>query len=374
MDDALREELDGLRKADLYRRPRRVDARNGAEVIVDGRPAIDFSSNDYLGFASLPEIAHAMSGDGAGAAASRLISGNRAEHRELERVIAEWKGTEAALVFNSGYHANVGVVSALAGPEDVIYSDALNHASLIDGCRLSRATVRIYPHRDVDALAALFAADAGRFRRRLILSDTMFSMDGDEAPLAALSELAARHDAWLVADEAHAAGVVGPHGRGLAAREGVRPHVIVGTLGKAFGVFGAYVAGSKILIDYLIQRARSFVFTTALPPPVVAAARAAVELAAGPEGDARRGALFRNAERFCTALRVPVSHIVPIVVGDAARVMQLSDALLERGLFVQGIRPPTVPPGTSRLRFALSAAHTGEHIDRALGALGDLLP
>ena len=374
MDARLREELDRLRTANLYRRPRSIDARAGAEIVIDGKPAIDFSSNDYLGFASLPELREAMTGDGPGAAASRLISGNRAEHRELERTIAEWKGTEAALLFNSGYHANVGIVSALAGPEDVLYSDALNHASLIDGCRLSRATVRVFPHRDSSALATLLAVDAGRFRRRLILSDTMFSMDGDEAPLAALAELAQRHDAWLLVDEAHAAGVIGPQGRGLAARENLRPQVIVGTLGKAFGVFGAYAAGSRTLIDYLIQRARSFVFTTALPPPVAAAARRAIELARGPEGDQRRARLAHNAERLCGRLGVPRSHIVPILVGDAARVMQLSDALLERGIFVQGIRPPTVPAGTSRLRLALSAAHTDDHIDRALAALGDLLP
>jgi 8-amino-7-oxononanoate synthase len=374
MDARLREELDRLRTADLYRRPRRVDARSGAEIIVDGRPAVDFCSNDYLGFASLPVVAKALSGDGAGSGASRLISGNRLEHRELERTIADWKGTEAALVFNSGYHANVGTVSALAGPEDAIYSDALNHASLIDGCRLSRSTVRVFPHADTHALGALLAADAGRFRRRLILSDTIFSMDGDEAPLAALSDLAARHDAWLLVDEAHAAGVVGPRGRGLAARDGIRPHVTVGTLGKAFGVFGAYVAGSRTLIDYLIQRARSFVFTTALPPPVTAAARTGIELAAGVEGDTRRARLRSHCERFSDALGVRRSHIVPVLIGDAARTMQLSDALLERGIFVQGIRPPTVPPGTSRLRFALSAAHTDDHIDRALAALGDLLP
>jgi 8-amino-7-oxononanoate synthase len=304
-----------------------------------------------------------------------LISGNRDPHRDLERSLAAWKTSEAALLFNSGYQANVGIISALAGPEDVIYSDALNHASLIDGCRLSRATVRVFPHLDSRALADLLAADAGHFRRRLIVSDAIFSMDGDEAPLAELAELATRHDAWIILDEAHAAGVVGPAGRGLAARDGIRPHVTIGTLGKAFGVFGAYVAGSRPLVDYLLNRARSFVFTTALPPAVAAAARSAVQLGAGPEGEARRERLRHNVQRFCT--RLPLdghpSHIVPILLGDAKRTMQVSQALLDRGIFAQGIRPPTVPAGTARLRFALSAAHSDEHIDRALAALRDLL-
>ena len=377
MESLLRAELQHLSESGLRRRPRIVEARQGCAITVDGRAAIDFSSNDYLGLASHPALAQSMARaaheHGSGAAASRLISGNRTPHRELEERIAHWKETEAALLFGSGYQANLGVVSALAGPEDIVYSDALNHASLIDGCRLSRATVRVFAHADAAALDALLAADAGRFRRRLILSDTIFSMDGDAAPLRALAALATRYDAWLVVDEAHATGVVGPSGRGLAADLGVRPQVCIGTLGKAFGVFGAYVAGSRTLVEYLTNRARSFVFTTALPPPVAAAASTAVELAAGPEGDTRRARLRRNIERFCAPRNVRASHIVPIIVGDAARTMQLSDTLLERGIFVQGIRPPTVPPGTARLRFALSAAHTDAHIDAALAALGDLL-
>jgi 8-amino-7-oxononanoate synthase len=378
MDEQLRAELDRLWQLGLLRSPRHIEARKGAEIHVGGTRAIDFCSNDYLGFASHPplgeHLARSVESEGTGAAASRLISGNRSPHRELEHTLATWNHAEAALLFNSGYQANVGILSALAGPEDALYSDALNHASLIDGCRLSRATVRVFPHGSPEALAALLATDAGRFRRRIILSDTIFSMDGDEAPLAELAALAERNDAWLLLDEAHAAGVVGPAGRGLAAREGIRPQVTIGTLGKAFGVFGAYVAGSHALIDFLLNRARTFVFTTALPPAVAAAARAAVELAAGPEGDARRAQLHRNVERFSSRLGVRRSHIVPIVIGDAARTMQLSDALLDRGIFVQGIRPPTVPHGTARLRFALSAAHTDGHIDRALAALGDLLP
>src|SRR5262245_28168236 len=216
MDDQLRGEIERLRQLGLLRSPRRIEARSGADILVDGIRAIDFSSNDYLGLASHPplghELARAAEAEGPGAAASRLISGNRTPHRQLEQTLATWKATEAALLFNSGYQANVGILSALAGPEDVLYSDALNHASLIDGCRLSRATVRVFPHADADALATLLAADAGHFRRRIILSDTIFSMDGDEAPLAALATLAARYDAWLLVDEAHAAGVVGPSG------------------------------------------------------------------------------------------------------------------------------------------------------------------
>jgi 8-amino-7-oxononanoate synthase len=314
-----------------------------------------------------------------GASASRLITGNHQAHRVLEQSIANWKRAPAALLFNSGYHANVGTISALASTEDAIYSDALNHASIIDGCRLSGATIRVYPHADPCCLRDLLADDDGRFRRRLIVTDSIFSMDGDSAPLPELASLAKQHGAMLMVDEAHAAGVVGPAGRGLAAAQGVDVDISVGTLGKAFGTFGAYVVGSHTVVEYLINRARSFIFTTALPPPLCAASTAAIELAAGHEGDLLRDRLRANAARFAsgmTQLGLPApavpGHIVRLVLGAPERTMRLSEALLERGIFAQGIRPPTVPAGTARLRFALSALHTADDIDRTLAALGEL--
>ncbi|HEX2569170.1 MAG TPA: 8-amino-7-oxononanoate synthase [Polyangia bacterium] len=359
---------------------RPIDGPQTAEIVVDGRPSINFCSNNYLGLADHPALIaaarDAMEREGFGAGASRLIVGNLTAHRRLEDHIATWKRTDAALLFNSGYHANVGVVSALAGPEDAIYSDALNHASLIDGSRLSRATVHVYPHLDLGTLAELL--QGGRHhRRRLILTDAVFSMDGDQAPLADLVRLARRYDALLLVDEAHAAGVLGEGGAGPTLGLGI--DVQIGTFGKALGGFGAYVAASAPLIDYLVQRARSFVFTTALPVPVAAAATAALDLVQGDEGQRRRAALIRVCARFHAGLQklhlpapVSPSHIVPILVGDPERTMTLSENLLARGIYVQGIRPPTVSPGTARLRFTLMATHTDDHIDRALAALAEL--
>ncbi len=374
-------ELATLAAQGLRRRMRPVDSPQRAEITVDGRNAINFSSNNYLGLADHPVLTEAatqaLDRAGFGAGASRLIAGNLAVHRALETRIARWKKTEAALLFNSGYQANVGLVSALAGPEDVIFSDALNHASLIDGCRLSRARLEVFRHLDMEDLAARLRA-APPARRRLILSDSVFSMDGDRAPLARLCELAAAHGALLVIDDAHAIGVLGQDGIGLAAVPGV--HLQMGTLGKALGGFGAYVAGPQPIIELLANRARSFVFTTALPVPVVAAAHAAIDWLPSDEGRTRRERLAAVADRFhrgLAELRLTVpasaSHIVPlrVVDGDPRRAMQASDALLSRGVFAQGIRPPTVPPGTARIRFALMATHTDQHLDSALAALSD---
>jgi 8-amino-7-oxononanoate synthase len=375
-------ELEALASQGLRRRMRPVDSAQRAEVVVDERPAINFSSNNYLGLADHPRLAdaatRALAEGGFGAGASRLIVGNLAVHRALEARLARWKRTEAALLFNSGYQANVGLVSALAGPEDIVFSDTLNHASLIDGCRLSRARVEVYRHLDIDDLSARLR-DAPRARRRLILSDSVFSMDGDRAPLARLTDLAARYDALLIIDDAHALGVLGPDGVGLAAVDGV--HLQMGTLGKALGGFGAYVAGPQPVIELLANRARSFVFTTALPVPVVAAAHAAIDWLTTDEGRSRRERLAQVVDRFhsgllALGLAVPEipSHIVPLRVlrGDPRRAMEASDALLARGVFAQGIRPPTVPPGTARIRFALMATHSDAHLDAALSALSDL--
>lgn len=364
-----RQELDAIEATGLRRRMREIDGAQSAELRVDGRPVINFSSNNYLGLANSPVLteaaARSMAEHGFGAGASRLIAGNLAPHRALEDRIARWKGTESALLFNSGYQANLGTVSALAGPEDVVFSDALNHASLIDGCRLSKARIVVYPHGDLHALDRLLRAERGR--RRLILTDTLFSMDGDRAPLAALSAMARAAEAMLIVDEAHAAGIDD---------DGVAVDLRVGTLGKALGCFGAYVAGSAPLIELLTQRARSFIFTTALPVPVVAAAHAAIDWLDSDQGRTRRQQLLENCRYFHMRRGLPgsPSHIVPLHVrdGDPRRAMAACEALLERGVFAQGIRPPTVPPGSSRLRFALMATHSRAHLDHALAALDEL--
>jgi 8-amino-7-oxononanoate synthase len=379
--DSILAELAALADAGLRRRPRPVDGPQQSELIVDGRRAANFSSNNYLGLANHPRLLEAaraaMASDGFGAGASRLIVGNLAPHRALEARLARWKATEAALLFNSGYQANVGVLPALAGPDDVVFSDALNHASLIDGCRLSRARVVVYRHGDVDDLARQLASHRGR--RRLIVTDSVFSMDGDRAPLPSLLALARAHEALLVVDEAHAVGVLGDGGAGLCT--GLDVDVQMGTLSKALGGFGAYVAARTPIVELLANRARSFVFTTALPVPVVAAAHAAVDWLATDEGARARARLAANAERFFAGLRalgLPTpphpSHILPLAVrdGDPRLAMEASDALLARGVFAQGIRPPTVAPGTARVRFALMATHTDEQLDGALAALRDL--
>ncbi len=362
-------ELAGIDAAGLRRRMREIDGAQAAELLVDGRSVVNFCSNNYLGLADSPVLrdaaARAMAEHGFGAGASRLIVGNLSPHRALEARIARWKRTESALLFNSGYQANVGVISALVGPDDTVFSDALNHASIIDGCRLSRARVVVYPHGDIAALAELLRRE--RRGRALIVSDFVFSMDGHRADVPALARLAREHDALLAIDEAHSAGIVD---------DDTPVDLRVGTLGKALGCFGAYVAASRDLVDLLSQRARSFVFTTALPVPVVAAAHAAIDWLATDAGRARVAALADNCRYFHDRRRntgVP-SHIVPLLVrdGDPRRAMAACEALLERGIFAQGIRPPTVPPGTSRLRFALMATHTRAQLDRALEALDAL--
>jgi 8-amino-7-oxononanoate synthase len=383
LDDLLARELADIDERGLRRRMRAIDSRQGPRVVVDGIEATNFSANNYLGLAAHPALAAAARGalerEGVGAGAARLIVGNLPAHRRLETVLAGHFGDEAALLFNSGYQANVGVLAALAGSEDAIFSDALNHASLIDGCRLSRARTLVYRHVDLDHLATLLRATEAR--RRWIVTDTIFSMDGDLAPLAAIRALADAHGAFLIVDEAHATGVLGPNGRGAAAAESVRVDVHLATLSKALGSFGAFVTGSRTLIDYLLHRARSFVFTTALPPAVAAAGAAAVEVVASEEGERLRAQLRANIARFAAALAqrgllargAGQTAIFPIVVGDERRAVEVSRRLLERGVFAQAIRAPTVAPGAARLRFALMATHTPEMIDHALAALADAL-
>ena len=369
-------ELDRLKEAGLYRTLRQIEGDQGPTLVLDGREVINFSSNNYLGIANHPALRAAAKAAidryGCGSGASRLISGNMTLHEELERKIAEFKGTEAALVFNSGFQANTGILSTLVGEGDVVFSDALNHASIIDGCRLSRAKVAVYGHRDMNQLEHELkrAPPAGR---KLIVTETLFSMDGDEAPLAEIVELAEKHSAMVMVDEAHATGVYEPNGAGLVAKLGLGERVLVqmGTLGKALGGFGAYVAGSKALRDLLINRCRSFIFTTSLPPAVMAMGIAAIDLVI--EEPQRRQALWNNCERLRAGLSGlgyslgnGRSQILPVIVGDATMCMKLSEGLLHRGVFAQGIRPPTVPQGTSRLRATLMATHTQSQLDKAL--------
>jgi 8-amino-7-oxononanoate synthase len=372
----LQTELANLRDKGLYRSLRRVAGDQGSTLFIDGREVINFSSNNYLGFANHPALRtaakNAIDRYGCGSGASRLISGNMTLHEELEDKIAELKGTEAALVFNSGFQANTGVIPVLVGEGDVILSDALNHASIIDGCRLSRSKVVVYGHRNMDQLElALKQRPIGG--RKLIVTESLFSMDGDEAPLADIVRLAEKYGAVVMVDEAHATGVYEPNGAGLVARLGLgdRVPIQMGTLGKALGGFGAYVAGTRSLCELLINRCRSFIFTTSLPPAVMAMGIAAIDLVKKePE---RRQKLRDSCEQLRAGLNAlgftlgnSQSQILPLMVGDATRCMQLSESLLENGVFAQGIRPPTVPAGTSRLRITLMATHTREQIEQAL--------
>jgi 8-amino-7-oxononanoate synthase len=385
LDEALAIELTSLRARNLERALRTTAHRHGAIVQTESGPAVDFSSNDYLGLASDDRIAaeatRALNEHGVGATASRLIGGNTPEHDALDVAIADFVGTERALSFSSGFAANVGIIPALVGRGDAVFADALNHASLIDGCRLSRATVHVYPHADADALALLLAEHRGAARRALIVTDGVFSMDGDSAPLEAVVATARRFDAWTYLDDAHAVGVVGEHGRGSAEAAGVHGEidVTVGTLGKAFGAAGAFVYGSAVLCRFLINRARSFVFSTAMLPAQAAAAREALRVARD-EPD-RRDRVWSNARLLRALLRAErilavgaeSTHIVPVVIGDAERTMRIGVALAGRGYLVGAVRPPTVPEGTSRLRITVGAMHTDTQIAGLAGALAACL-
>jgi 8-amino-7-oxononanoate synthase len=373
----IQRELEALKEAGLYRSLRRVDGVQGPTLIVDGREVLNFCSNNYLGLANHPALRaaakEAIDRYGCGSGASRLISGNMELHEELEKRIAALKGTEAALVFNSGYQANTGILSCLVGDGDTVYSDALNHASLIDGCRLTRARVVVYPHCDVSRLEDEFKTTP--HGKKLIVTETLFSMDGDEAPLAEIADLAERFGAMVMVDEAHATGVCGPNGAGVVAKLGLNDRILVqmGTLGKALGGFGAYVAGSGALRELLINCCRTFIFTTSLPPSVLATSIAAIEILE--KEPQRRLALWHNCRALRDGLKkigftlgASQSPIQPVIIGDASKCMALSARLLEKGVFCQGIRPPTVPAGTSRLRATVMATHTHEHLHRALEA------
>jgi len=379
LNDELTCALEELERRFLRRRLRAVEGASGPSARVEGREVILLCSNNYLDLANHPALRAAASAAleryGVGAGASRLIAGSLEPLHELERALCRVKKAEAALVFGSGYLANLSTITALAGPGDVIYSDELNHASLIDGCRLSRAAVKVYRHCDAGHLRTLLEqAPAGG--RRLIVTDAVFSMDGDRAPLEEIVELARRYDGAVMIDEAHAVGVFGPQGGGLAAELGLegRIEVRMGTLSKALGAYGAYVVGSRALIDFLINRARSFIYTTGLAPAMAAAANAALAvMASEPERIAR---LWSNAGYLRTELAAAgfnlgrsASPILPVIVGDCERALALAQGLYERGVFVSAIRPPTVPAGSARLRITPTAGHDRAQLSRAVDAL-----
>lgn len=371
-------ELLSLKSHNLYRTLRGVEGPPSSRTVVDGRECILLSSNNYLGLAEHPAVKaaaiEAVSRWGAGAGGSRLISGNLSLNGDLEREIARFKGTEAAIVFNTGYMANLGSITALTGKGDVIISDQLNHASIIDGCRLSRAETKIYRHKDMCQLEEILRQSRGN-RRRLIVTDSVFSMDGDIAPLPEITALAEEYGAMVMVDDAHATGVLGSRGAGAAdyfRLEGKIP-VQMGTLSKALGSFGAFVAGPQELIDFLKNKARSFIFSTALPPAAIGAAMAAIKLV---ENDPEiRQKLWDNASYLRAGLenlgyRVLSceSPIIPVLIGDDEKTMRMAGRLLERGVFAPGIRPPTVPPGTGRIRVTVMAVHSRNDLDEALDA------
>lgn len=375
----LAQELEKLTSQDLRRSLTTVEeALPGGRVRVDGRVLLNLSSNDYLGLSQEPRLIaaarEAAARWGVGAGSSRLVVGHLALHEEVEARLAEFKGTEAAVIFSTGYMANLGTISALVGPGDTVFCDRLNHASIYDGIKLSGANLARFPHRDLDRLEALLQkADAGR---RLIVTDSVFSVDGDLASLKDLVELKDRYGACLMVDEAHATGVLGHRGAGLAAALGLtqRVEVHMGTLSKAMGSLGGFVAGDRRLIDFLHNRARSFIYSTALPPPVLGAIAAALDIVT--QEPERRRYLLTEAERFRHTLTQAgfdilgsETQIVPVLAGDNARTLRLAAQLRQRGLMAVALRPPTVPPGRSRVRFSLSAAHTSEDLAEARQAI-----
>ncbi|MHB8691509.1 MAG: 8-amino-7-oxononanoate synthase [Solirubrobacteraceae bacterium] len=371
--------LDELKQLGLGRRTRLISGPQGPHVLLDGKPVMLLCSNNYLGLADHPRL-RAAAGEaaarwGCGAGASRLVSGTMTIHRRLEEQLAEFKRRQAALLFGSGYLANVGVVSALARPGDVVFSDELNHASIIDGCRLSRAEVFVYNHRDTEHLR--WGIQQSERRGALIVTDSVFSMDGDVAPLEELVELAAHHHLRLVVDEAHATGTLGPGGRGAVADAGLEDEVdvVIGTLGKALGSYGAFVACDQTMARYLVNTARTFIFSTALPPPAVAAALAALEIVRERPRLVEKLAANASTMRAQLALegfdvRGSRTQIIPLIVGEPDVALRLCEAALSRGVFAQAIRPPTVAPGTSRLRLAVMASHRTEELRRAGQLLG----
>jgi len=377
----IEQRLAELERLGLSRRLRMVSGPQGPRVVLDGKPVLLLCSNNYLGLADHPRVREAAAAAamrwGVGAGASRLVSGTMTIHRRLEQRLAAFERSEECVLFGSGYLANAGAIGALAGRGDTVFSDELNHASIVDGCRCSRAEVLVYRHRDMEHLDWLARRHGGN-GRRLIVTDSVFSMDGDVAPLTEIVELAREHGARTIVDEAHATGVLGPGGRGVIAQAELEGEIdiVVGTLGKALGSYGAYACAREQTIRYLINTARPLIFSTAPPPPAVAGAQAALELLEErPHRVQRLRSNARVLRRALAAEGVPAGdvemHIVPLIVGETRAAASLCEAALRRGVFAQAIRPPTVAPGTSRLRLAVMASHTADELRNAAQVIGD---
>ena len=366
----MQDEIAKIQGAGLLRRLRVLDSPQTTHVVSGGRPLVNFSSNDYLGLATHPALREAAMAEweraGFGSGASRLVCGTLAAHERLEEAISGFKRTGAALCFSSGYAAAMGTIPALCSREDVIILDKLCHACLVDASRLSGAQLRVFPHNDTDKLESHLRWARTRHGRILVVAESVYSMDGDVAPLREIVELKDRHGAWLFLDEAHGVGVLGAGGRGLAEASGVegRIEVQMGTLGKALGAHGAYITGHRLLRDFLINRARSFIYSTAPPAPVAAAAAKAVEILGGTEGASLLESLWKNIRSLGAALEMPASPsaIVPVIVGAESAAMAAGENLLASGFLVPAIRYPTVAKGSARLRVTLSAAHTAEDV------------
>jgi 8-amino-7-oxononanoate synthase len=374
-DDRIRASLAQVVDEGRWRSPREFDAL-GPTGLLEAGPVVSFASNDYVGLSGHPAVVAAaraaLTRWGAGAGASRLVTGSRPVHGELERALADWKGTEAAVTFPTGFAANLGVLSTLGGPGVRILSDELNHASIIDGCRLSRSALAVYRHRDMGHLEELLVDGAGSMPT-IVVTDSVFSMDGDVAPLPELVTLCRRHNALLILDEAHA--VLGPDLPPAAATEPGGTVVRVGTLSKTLGSLGGFVAASRDIVDLIVNRARSYIFSTAPTPADAAAALAALEVLRSDEGAALTGRLAALIDRVAEAGFAPPGHpspIIPVVLGSEQAALSASAALLGDGLWVPAIRPPTVPIGTSRLRVTLSAAHSDDDVSRLVQALAQL--
>jgi 8-amino-7-oxononanoate synthase len=403
-DRELTERLEALRAQGLYRELRRVDSPPGTHIRIDGRTLLNFSSNDYLGLANDPILKEsaiqAVEKFGAGSGASRLICGSLAPHHELEETLANFKGAEAALSFSTGYATAIGTICALLGKNDIIVLDRLVHACIVDAARLSGAKIRVFAHNDLDDLEKILkwiekniqhpTSNIQHRKRILIVTESVFSMDGDAAPLREMVILKEKHGAWLMVDEAHAAGLYGKNRRGLAEETGVseRIEIQMGTLGKAVGASGGYICGSRPLIDFLVNRARSFIFSTAPVPAAAAAATAGIRFVQSSEGERRRRTLWERVEQCRTGI-LPVSDsakdvgrrdacptlsaILPVIVGDEARAVATSAALREQGIFVPAIRYPTVARGKARLRVTVTATHTTEEINLFVATLNEIL-
>ena len=382
-DEQLGRDIDEIGDAGLWRELREIESGQSARIKFGGREFINFSSNDYLGLAGHPALGQAareaIEQFGVGSGASRLICGSLQPHHELESALAKWQGTEAALVFSTGFAAAQGVLTSLLGRDDVVILDKKAHASMIDAAKLSGATVRVFRHNDLENLEKLLQWAADRGGRVLVASESVFSMDGDHAPLAGIVELKERYGAWLMLDEAHAVGLYGPLGQGLAAAGGLgeRIEIRMGTLGKAVGAAGGFICGSRQLVNLLVNKARSFIFSTAPSPAVSAAARAGVELTQGAEGQSLRSQLWQRVDELRRAAgalgwETPAepSAILPLIVGGEVKAVATMERLREAGFFIPAIRYPTVPRNEARLRVTLTANHTAEDILQLLDALG----